>query len=401
MSLFRSIAFAALAVAGFGTSSSAHAQSALYVDPESTTLDAAERLDGQARRDALALGAISSATWFTHGTPAEVESKVARLVEAAAARNEMPVLVAYNIPGRDCALYSSGGATGTDDYLAWIEGFAAGIGEHPALVVIEPDSLGIIPWYRTLDGELENCRPKGGEDGEAADERFTQLSAAVETFSALPNARIYLDGTGSGWLAPGEAASRLIRANVARADGYFLNVSNFESDARLLHYARWISDCLALVTADKIQPDECPSQYRPADFDDTSSWGATDAAYDALFSSARMARNPAAQKHAIIDTSRNGTGSWDPPEGKYADAEIWCNPPDRGLGRRPTLDTGSAYVDAFLWIKIPGESDGHCYRGTAGPTDPERGMVAPRAGGWFPEQARELIRNAVPPLDEN
>lgn len=401
MSLFRSIAFAALAVAGFGTSSSAHAQSALYVDPESTTLAAAERLDGQARRDALALGAISSATWFTHGTPAEVESKVARLVEAAAALNEMPVLVAYNIPGRDCALYSSGGAAGTDDYLAWIEGFAAGIGEHPAIVVIEPDSLGIIPWYRALDGEFENCQPNGGEDSEAAEERFAQLSAAVETLAALPNARIYLDGTGSGWLAPGEAASRLIRANVARADGYFLNVSNFESDARLLHYARWISDCLALVTADKIQPDACPSQYRPADFDDTSSWGATDAAYDALISSARMARNPALQKHAIIDTSRNGTGSWDPPNGKYSDAEIWCNPPDRGLGRRPALDTDSPYVDAFLWIKIPGESDGHCYRGTAGPTDPERGMIAPRAGGWFPEQARELIRNAVPPLDEN
>ncbi|WP_236672151.1 glycoside hydrolase family 6 protein [Croceicoccus sp. YJ47] len=383
---------------GLGAASSAQAQPALYVNPHSTTFAAAERLDGEARRDALALGRIPTATWFSDGTPAEVERQVASLVDAAAAGNALPVLVAYNIPARDCALYSAGGAAGSDAYRAWIEGFAAGIGERAAIVVLEPDSLGAIPWHRTLDGELEHCQPGSSADSDAAATRFAQLSAAVDILAALPNVRIYLDGTGSGWLAPGEAADRLIRANVARADGYFLNVSNFESDLRLLHYARWISDCLALVTGGETDPRACPSQYHPADFADSSSWTATDAAYDALFARVGIAREPASQKHAIIDTSRNGTGSWDPPANTYSDAEIWCNPPGRGLGRRPALDTGNPYVDAYLWIKIPGESDGECYRGTGGPTDPARGIAAPRAGGWFPAQARELIRNAVPPL---
>ncbi|MBK5249795.1 MAG: glycoside hydrolase family 6 protein [Actinomycetales bacterium] len=37
-------------------------------------------------------------------------------------------------------------------------------------------------------------------------------------------------------------------------------------------------------------------------------------------------------------------------------------------------------IDAYLWIKVPGESDGQCYRGAGGPCDPERGMVG-TAGG--------------------
>ena len=61
-------------------------------------------------------------------------------------------------------------------------------------------------------------------------------------------------------------------------------------------------------------------------------------------------------------------------------------------------DTGNDLVDAYLWIKVPGESDGQCVRGTAGPTDPVRGIVDPPAGAWFPEMAAELIANAVPAL---
>ncbi|MCU1418567.1 MAG: hypothetical protein JWP32_2741, partial [Schumannella sp.] len=91
-------------------------------------------------------------------------------------------------------------------------------------------------------------------------------------------------------------------------------------------------------------------------------------------------------------------GPWTPPAGKYTDPEDWCNPPDRGLGVAPTTTTGDPYVDAFLWIKVPGESDGGCYRGTGGPQDPERHMVDPAAGVWFPQQAAELIRFAKPAI---
>jgi endoglucanase len=372
----------------------------IFADPDSTTSQAAARLEGQSRHDALLLSRIASASWFAGGTPDIVEAKVRDIVDRATAGGQVPVLVAYNIPFRDCALYSAGGAADGAAYLAWIKGFAAGIGERQAVVILEPDGLGIIPWHPTLGGTVEHCRP-AGQDSRAADARYEQLRGAVAILAALPNARVYLDGTGSSWLAPGEAASRLIKADVARATGFFLNVSNFESDTRVVPYARWVSDCIALVTRGGLDARACPSQYGPADFKDHTTWGATDAAFDRLFEKAGLKRDPASQKHAVIDTSRNGRGSWHPPVGKYSDAEVWCNPPDRGLGRRPTLESGNPYVDAFLWIKIPGESDGECHRGLGGPADPERGVTAPPAGSWFAQQARELIEFANPPISQD
>ena len=55
-------------------------------------------------------------------------------------------------------------------------------------------------------------------------------------------------------------------------------------------------------------------------------------------------------------------------------------------------------LDAYLWVKIPAESDGSCTRGTAGPGDPVRGMVDRAAGKWFPQLALGLAHNATPPL---
>ena len=72
-----------------------------------------------------------------------------------------------------------------------------------------------------------------------------------------------------------------------------------------------------------------------------------------------------------------------------------------GLGLSPTADTGNALIDAYLWVKIPGESDGECTRGL-GPggttVDPEWGLIDPAAGQWFPEMALDLVHNANPPL---
>jgi endoglucanase len=98
--------------------------------------------------------------------------------------------------------------------------------------------------------------------------------------------------------------------------------------------------------------------------------------------------------HYVIDTSRNGEGPWPPPVSPpYPDPQDWCNPPARELGLAPTLDTGVPLVDAYLWVKIPGESDGECTRGLgpAGETvDPEWGRIDPPAGRWFPEMALDL-----------
>lgn len=370
---------------------------ALFVDPRSTTVKAAEGLEGEARADALRLARIPSATWLAYGTPEIVETMARDVTQRAAAAGQMPVLVAYNIPYRDCALYSAGGAADGEAYLVWIAGLARGVGNRPAIIVLEPDGLGVIPWHRNLAGGLEGCRPEG-QDETAAARRYEQLRGAVAILSALPKARVYLDGTGSSWLAPGEIASRLIRADIGKVAGFFLNVSNFESDARVVPYARWVSDCIALVTGG-MNPRACPSQFSAEPFEQPGNRKRIDSAYDRLFAERGLKRAPEAQKHALIDTSRNGQGSWKPPTGRYRDAEVWCNPPGRGLGRRPTLTTREPHVDGFLWIKVPGESDGECLRGTQGPNDPERGLKAPAAGQWFAGQARELIALAQPPLE--
>ncbi|WP_214402293.1 glycoside hydrolase family 6 protein [Pseudonocardia lacus] len=68
----------------------------------------------------------------------------------------------------------------------------------------------------------------------------------------------------------------------------------------------------------------------------------------------------------VVDTSRNGA-----PDG----AATSCNPPQAALGPPPTTRTGTPGVDAFLWIAVPGASDGACRPGE------------PPAGQWWPEYA--------------
>jgi endoglucanase len=344
----------------------------------------------------------SQAVWFEGGTPDEVREEVRSTMSAAARQKARPILVVYNIPFRDCAQFSAGGATNVEEYLAWIDGFAAGIGSGSAIVILEPDGLGIIPYYTPIGSStMEWCQPPEGDAATAASDRFLMLNEAVDRLGALPNVDVYLDGTHSAWLSSGDAAHRLDQAGVQRAAGFFLNVSNYRLTEHLLKYGSWISKCLAFAN----NPDEggwrlghydwCASQYFPANPNDFSTWHLSDEWYDANLGSAV----PTA--HFVIDTSRNGQGPWTPPAGVYPDPQDWCNPPGRGLGLRPTTATGDPLADALLWVKTPGESDGECTRGLgpAGTTvDPEWGIVDPGAGEWFPQQALELVHLASPAL---
>jgi endoglucanase len=75
--------------------------------------------------------------------------------------------------------------------------------------------------------------------------------------------------------------------------------------------------------------------------------------------------------HFVIDTSRNS-----------ADVNgEWCNPQKAAIGAKPSLETGDRLVDAYLWIKTPGESDGNCNGG-------------PNAGVWWTDYAVKLVQNA-------
>lgn len=395
----------------------------LYANPLNTTLEAAQKLSGQARADAQLLGSIPSADWFTKGTPAEVTVAVDKVVTAAAKAGKMPVLVAYNLPFRDCAQYSAGGAADTASYAAWIDAFAAGIGDRAATVILEPDGVGIIPHYTTLDGNLEWCQPAELDAATAASDRYTQLNHAVDALKAGAQTSVYLDGTGAAWLNVGEVSDRLLKAGVARADGFYLNASNYQFTVNSTFFGTWISQCIAYATVVRTYAPGAPGA--PGAFGDCGNqyWNggpATGWVGDAMSQYAEWTTDPAAPiqvstagvdsryasilggveptTHFVIDTSRNGLGPWQYPAGVYPAHEDWCNPPGRALGALPTTSTGTPLVDAHLWIKVPGESDGKCYRGTAGPLDPARGIEDPAAGQWFAAQARELISLASPAL---
>jgi endoglucanase len=308
--------------------------------------------------------------------------------------------VAYNIPGRDCGGLSAGGAQTPAEYEAWIDGFAAGIGDRQAVVILEPDSLGLLP---------SSCGgPNPGYPFTDAD-RVAELNYAVGVLEQRPGPSVYLDGTHSAWLAVGDIARRLVDAGAKQAQGFFLNVSNYRTTSDLQRYGTWISKCIAFANDTEEggwrlgHYDWCASQYfsplGPVDPNDPSTWHFTDEWYDGNLGTA------VPTTHFVIDTSRNGLGPWRPTV-SYPDPQDWCNPPGRGLGIRPTAATGDPLIDAYLWVKVPGESDGSCNRGIAGSTvDPEWAAITgdptfvdPPAGAWFPQQALQLAQNANPPL---
>src|SRR5207342_3294892 len=99
----------------------------------------------------------------------------------------------------------------TASYLAWIDGVARGIGSAEAVVLLEPDGLGIIPYNTDINGNPEWCQPDltgtGLTPSTANAARYTQLNGAVDRLESQPNVSVYLDGTHSGWLGVGDISS--------------------------------------------------------------------------------------------------------------------------------------------------------------------------------------------------
>jgi endoglucanase len=136
-------------------------------------------------------------------------------------------------------------------------------------------------------------------------ERFSALSHAGRTLRHdAPHARVYYDAGNSGWHPARTMGERLTRAGATRyGDGIALNVSNFRTTDDEIRYGHSVLDVL----------------------DD-------------------------ARLGMVIDTGRSGAG---PARGHRP-----CDPPGRRLGHMPTVKTGVSRVDAYLWVKPPGEADG-------------------------------------------
>ncbi|HYO38556.1 MAG TPA: glycoside hydrolase family 6 protein [Nocardioidaceae bacterium] len=303
-----------------GSNGALGAQVRFFVDPTNHAATAATALrvagrQAAARELSAEIGDRPSAVWLTPVNEA-VYSQAQAVTQAAEERQQLPVLVAYNLPGRDCGQYSSGGAADIDAYLDWLGSMAAGIGERPAVVVLEPDAIALT---------LEGCT-----SGQSAPERYRMLKEAVTILKRQPKVKIYLDAGNASWIGDLDALAGALRAaGIGSADGFALNVSNFETTARSVRYG-----------------DELSRRLEGA--------------------------------HYVVDTSRNGAG---PPQGAGTGHRAWCNPPGVRLGTPPTTRTAHPLVDAYLWVKQPGDSDGAC------------GAGAPAAGTWWGAYASELTKN--------
>ena len=184
-----------------------------YVDPDSPARRQAAAWRSTRPADAALMDKIAAqptALWVG-GWVADPQAAVAARVDAATRAGAVPILVAYNVPQRDCGLYSAGGAGSADAYRAWIRAFAAGIGARSAAVLLEPDSLAGLDCLTSADRAR----------------RTELLRDAVSVLAALPATSVYLDGGHARWQPAGEMASRLGAAGAADAQGFFLNVSNF------------------------------------------------------------------------------------------------------------------------------------------------------------------------------
>ncbi|MDT0386819.1 glycoside hydrolase family 6 protein [Streptomyces dubilierae] len=294
------------------TTQAGYAASPFWVDPDSPAARQARLWQRQGREgDAALIKRIADqpvALW-----PAgelDPAPTVRAAATAASREGKTAVFVAYNIPHRDCGQHSAGGAADANAYRDWIGKFADALGEADALVVLEPDAIAHV---------VDGCTP-----GEYHAEREQLLGEAIARLKQQPNTKVYLDAGNADWIKEAQKlVEPLKRAGIERADGFALNVSNFQTDEVTTEYGGRLAEALG-------------------------------------------------GKHFVVDTSRNGNG---PLPG------VWCNPPGRALGTPPTTATGRPVVDAYLWIKRPGESDGTCEGG-------------PAAGRWWPEYALELARNA-------
>ncbi|ABL83001.1 MULTISPECIES: glycoside hydrolase family 6 protein [unclassified Nocardioides] len=162
----------------------------------------------------------------------------------------------------------------------------------------------------------------------ACDRRSERVRLIADAVTRLADAEVttYVDGGHSHWIEPDQLARLLEQAGIDQARGFATNVSNYQTDADERAYGEQLS---------------------------------------ALLDGA----------HYIVDTGRNGNGS----------TEDWCNPTGRAYGTdpAPAPEGDAEHLDAYVWVKPPGESDGECGGGPpAGRFWRERALEMAVSSGW-------------------
>lgn len=266
-----------------------------------------------------------NATWLVGPAPNDhTGSKDIRMVKrtskAAARQHAVPVYVLYAMTMRDaCAGASKGGFESADAYMQWLRKVTRAVADK-AIYIVEPDAIAHTVGHDSCLDDVQR------------EERYNLLRNVTKHLKNDPHTlAVYLDAGHSEWFKnPNVMVEPLKKSGVDMVRGISVNVSFF------------------------------------AETSDISDWART------------LAARLGGDTRVVIDTSRNGNGS--PPEAIEGTGR-WCNPSGRALGPEPTFDTGKDRIDAYLWIKNIGESDGDCFG-------------YPPAGTFMLDTALELAKNA-------
>lgn len=326
------------------------------------------------RKQMAIVGQQPTALWLDRIAAVE---QVPRWLDDAQAQGKalgngtVPVIVVYNLPNRDCAAKASNGELSIEEggeqryrseYIDVIAKHLADVPEQKVAIVLEPDSL---------PNMISNL---GVEKCAVSQEVYLHSVAYAISKLSLPNVSIYLDAAHAGWLGWEANQRRMVDLVVkvldmaggpSRIRGFASNVANYNA-----------------ISGDFGKRLE-PSNPAGNELDYVHSFLGV------------LEERGVTGKAFLIDTSRNGQADIRTRWGN------WCNIKGAGLGERPTV-APSAGVDAYFWVKPPGDSDGTADR-TAVRFDencasPDATAGAPEAGQWFHDYFVELVKNANPAL---
>lgn len=207
----------------------------LWVDPESLAALRANALMATRPADAKLIqekiAKHPQALWLGEWN-SNVYRKVRFVVDQAAKENALPIFIAYRVPGRDCGQHSAGGHKDADSYKRWSRQIAAGIGDRAAVMILEPDALGL----------LDKCLTP-----EQQKERLELIHDAVKVYRQNPKTIVYIDGAHSKWAPAKVMAERLKAAGVEDAHGFAINTSNYRTNEELIPYGKEMSSLLGGV----------------------------------------------------------------------------------------------------------------------------------------------------------
>ncbi|MFF5301566.1 glycoside hydrolase family 6 protein [Streptomyces sp. NPDC013161] len=346
---------------------------------------------------------------------------------------EVVQLVVYDLPGRDCAALASNGELGPTEIgryeTEFIDPIAAILADskYASLRIVTTIEIDSLPNLVTNTGSKATATPQC--DTMLANGNYVKgVGYALNKLGAIPNVYNYIDAGHHGWLGWDDnfAPSANLFYQAANAEGATVNdvagfITNTANYSALKENNFTINDSVNGVS---VRQSKWVDWNRYVD----------ELSYAQAFRSELVSVGFNSGIGMLIDTSRNGWGGSARPTGPGATTSVdtyvdggrydrriqvgnWCNQSGAGLGERPQA-APAVGIDAYVWMKPPGESDGSStaiandegkgfdrmcdptYTGNARNGNNLSGALpnAPLSGHWFSAQFQQLMANAYPPL---